>query len=64
MITDKPAMMEAFNINKSLTQAEREQLFPKIDQIEGQEKEETEYSFQMNEVKTMKQYLENQARNK
>ena len=64
MITDEPAMMEAFNINKSLTQAEREQLFPKIDQIEGQEKEETEYSFQMNEVKTMKQYLENQGRNK
>ena len=64
MITDEPAMMEAFNINKSLTQAEREKLFPKIDQIEGQQKEETEDSFQMNEVKTMKQYLENQGRNK
>ena len=64
MITDEPAMMEAFNINKSFAQAEREQLFPKIDQIEGQQKEETEDSFQMNEVKTMKQYLENQGRNK
>jgi hypothetical protein len=54
MITDEPALMEAFNINKSLTQAEREKLFPKIDQNEGQQKEETEDSFQMNEVKTMK----------